>query len=201
MDASALLLTGIGLASAAGLNAYIPLLLAGLLAHFDVFTLAAPYDVLASTPALVILTVLLVVEVLADKIPAVDSANDILQTIMRPASGAVLFAAAFGADSTWTQAVALIAGLVTAGTVHGAKSAARPVVNVSTGGVGAPVVSTVEDIASVALTLAAIFVPLLVLVLLAGMVWFGWRLRRRWRRRKQAPELTRTSATSSEDAR
>lgn len=184
MESSALLLTGIGLASAAGLNAYIPLLIAGLLAHFEVFTLAPPYDVLASTPALVILAVLLAVEVLADKIPAVDSINDVVQTLMRPASGAVLFAAAFGADSTWTQAAALIAGMVTAGTVHGAKAAARPVVNVSTGGVGAPVVSTVEDITSVVLTLAAIFVPVLVLVLLAAMGWLGWRLRRRWRERR-----------------
>lgn len=115
VESSALLLTGIGLASAAGLNAYIPLLIAGLLAHFEVFTLAPPYDVLASTPALVILAVLLAVEVLADKIPAVDSINDVVQTLMRPASGAVLFAAAFGADSTWTQAAALIAGMVTAG--------------------------------------------------------------------------------------
>ena len=110
--------------------------------------------------------------------------NDVVQTLMRPASGAVLFAAAFGADSTWTQAAALIAGMVTAGTVHGAKAAARPVVNVSTGGVGAPVVSTVEDITSVVLTLAAIFVPVLVLVLLAAMAWLGWRLRRRWRERR-----------------
>lgn len=187
MEASALLLTGIGLASAAGLNAYIPLLIAGLLAHFEVFTLTAPYDVLATTPALVILAVLLVIEILADKIPAIDSVNDVVQTLMRPASGAVLFAAAFGADSTWAQAAALIAGMVTAGTVHGAKAAARPVVNVSTGGVGAPVVSTLEDITSVVLTLAAIFVPVLVLVLLGLMIWFGWRLRQRWRSRKSSP--------------
>lgn len=194
MDASALLLTGIGLASAAGLNAYIPLLIAGLLAHFDVFTLSEPYDLLATTPALVILAILLAIELLADKIPAVDSVNDVVQTLMRPASGAVLFAAAFGADSTWTQAAALIAGMVTAGTVHTAKAAARPVVNVSTGGVGAPVVSTIEDIASVALTLAAIFVPVLVLVLLALLIWFGWRLRQRWRRRRLA---TGTAAPSA----
>jgi hypothetical protein len=190
VDTTALLLTGIGLAAAAGLNAYIPLLIAGLLAHFEVITLASPYDLLGSTPALIIVGVLLGIEVFADKIPAVDSVNDAVQTLMRPAAGAVLFAGAFGADSQWTQALALIAGLVTAGAVHGAKSTARPVVNVSTAGVGGPVVSVVEDVFSVVLSLAAIFLPVLVLVLLALLVWGAIAARRRWRR-------SRTAARSS----
>lgn len=186
VDTTALLLTGIGLAAAAGLNAYIPLLIAGLLAHFDVITLASPYDLLGSTPALIIVGVLLAIELLADKIPAVDSVNDAVQTLMRPAAGAVLFAGAFGADSQWTQAVALIAGLVTAGAVHGAKSTARPVVNVSTGGVGGPVVSVIEDVFSVVLSLAAIFLPVLVLVLLVVLIWGAVAARRRWRRSRAA---------------
>lgn len=178
-----MLLTGIGLAAAAGLNAYIPLLIAGLLVHFEVIAIAAPYDLLGSTPALIIIGVLLAVELLADKIPAVDSVNDVLQTLMRPASGAMLFAAAVGGDAQWVQALALIAGLVTAGAVHGAKSTARPVVNVSTGGAGGPVVSVIEDVTSVALTVAAIFLPILVLALLIAMGWVFYRLHRRWRRR------------------
>ena len=87
MESSALLLTGIGLAAAAGLNAYIPLLIAGLLVHFDVLHLTAPYDLLGSTPALIILVLLLAIEFFADKIPAVDSINDVVQTALRPASG------------------------------------------------------------------------------------------------------------------
>jgi hypothetical protein len=182
VEASWLLLTGIGLAAAAGLNAYIPLLIAGLLTRFEIIDLAAPYDLLASTPALGIVAVLLAVELLADKIPAVDSLNDVAGTVMRPASGALLFAGALGGDAEWVQALGLIAGLVTAGAVHGAKAPARPVVNVSTAGAGGPVMSVVEDITSVVLTVAAIFFPLLVVVLIAGMVWLLVRLRRRWRR-------------------
>lgn len=181
-----MLLTGIGLAAAAGLNAYIPLLIAGLLVHFEVIAVEAPYDLLGTTPALVIIAVLLAVELLADKIPAVDSVNDVVQTLMRPASGAMLFAAAVGGNAQWVQALALIAGLVTAGAVHGAKSTARPVVNVSTAGTGGPVVSVIEDVTSVALTVAAIFLPILVLVLLIAMGWLFFRLHRRWRRRGTA---------------
>jgi hypothetical protein len=188
MDSSALLLTGIGLAAAAGLNAYIPLLLCGLLARFDVLDLAAPYDLLASNTALAVLTVLLAIEVLADKIPAVDSLNDVVQTVLRPASGALLFAAAASGNAQWVQVLALVAGLVTAGTVHGAKAVARPMINVSTAGTGGPVVSVVEDAVSITLTLAAIFLPVLVLALLGVLGYLGWRVVRR--RRQRAPGVT-----------
>ena len=187
MEASWLLLSGIGLAAAAGLNAYIPLLMAGLLARFDVISLAEPYDLLESTTALSIVAALLVVEFFADKIPAVDSVNDAVQTFLRPASGALLFAGALGGDAQWVQVLGLVAGLMTAGTVHGAKATVRPVVNVTTAGAGAPIASVVEDGISVSLTLAAIFFPLLVLVLIALLVWLFLRLRRRWRGRRESP--------------
>ena len=172
MDAGTILITGIGLAVAAGLNAYIPLLVAGLLIQFDVVSFGDPYDLLGSPPALVIVGVLLVVEIVADKVPAVDSVNDVIQTVIRPASGAVLFAgAATGVDPPWSQALALVLGLVTAGTVHAAKATARPVVNVGTAGLGAPVVSTVEDGFSVSLALAALLAPVLALVLVLVAAW------------------------------
>jgi hypothetical protein len=185
MEAGTILVTGIGLAVAAGLNAYIPLLIAGLLIRFDVVSFGEPYDLLGSTPALVILGVLLAVEVLADKIPAVDSVNDVVQTVIRPASGAVLFAgAATGVDPEWSQALALIVGLVTAASVHATKATVRPVVNVATAGAGGPVVSTVEDGFSLGLSLAALLAPLLALVLMVALaVWLVLFLRRRAERR------------------
>ncbi|MGB7979535.1 MAG: DUF4126 domain-containing protein [Candidatus Nanopelagicales bacterium] len=188
MEAGAVLITGLGLAVAAGLNAYIPLLVAGLLVRLDVVSFGDPYDVLGSTPALVILAVLLVVEVVADKIPAVDSVNDAVQTIIRPASGAALFAAAAsGGDQQWAQALAVILGLLTSLGVHATKSAARPVVNVSTAGLGAPVVSTVEDGFSLGLAVTALLAPALALVLLVGLAWLAVAaIRRRGARRAGA---------------
>ena len=190
------MLTGVGLAVAAGLNAYIPLLIAGILIRLDILAIGEPYDLLGSWPALILLTVLLAVEVLADKVPGLDSVNDTVQTLVRPASGAVLFAGALAPDSEWSQALGLIAGLVTAGSVHAAKSAVRPVANVGTGGVAAPVLSTIEDASSVALTFMAIFAPLLVVVMIALMAMTAWRLVRRRRARtvERAPAATSSAA-------
>lgn len=92
------LLTGIlsafGLSASAGLNAYIPLLVVGVLAHYtDLIKLNSPWDALANPWILILLGVLVIIEFLADKIPAVNHVNDILQTIIRPAAGAIVFAA------------------------------------------------------------------------------------------------------------
>jgi uncharacterized membrane protein len=192
MEAGTILITGLGLAVAAGLNAYIPLLIAGLLIRFDVCSFGEPYDLLGSAPALVIVTVLLLLEVFADKIPAVDSANDVVQTFIRPVSGALLFAgAATGLDPQWSQALALVLGLVTAAGVHATKATARPVINVATGGVGAPVVSTVEDGVSAGLSLAALLAPLVALLLLVGLVWWAVVMVRRRTNRRTDRRATR----------
>lgn len=123
-------------------------------------------------------------EFFADKIPIVDSINDVVQTVVRPAAGALLMAASTGVVGDLPPAVPLIAGLITAGAVHGGKAALRPVANATTGGVAAPVVSTAEDGASLALTVVALLAPLLVLVALGLLVWLVVRWKRR---RAQAP--------------
>lgn len=185
MDLASAILTGLGLAAAAGLNAYIPLVIVGFLQAFNWLDFGAPYDNLANPWVLGVLVVLLVVEVLADKIPAVDSVNDVIQTLIRPVAGAVLFAASTGLGTDIPPVVSLIAGLLTAGAVHGTKAALRPVINAGTAGVGAPVVSTGEDIVSTVLAFVAILAPLLVLVVMAVFVW----LVARWlRRRRQRPQ-------------
>lgn len=183
MDLASAILTGLGLAAAAGLNAYIPLVVVGALQALGWVDFGAPYNNLANPWVLGVLVVLLVVEVFADKIPVVDSVNDVIQTVIRPAAGAVLMAASTGITDV-PPVLALIAGLLTAGAVHGTKAAIRPVVNAGSAGAAAPVVSTGEDIISTALAFAAILAPFLVLLMLAGFVWLVIR----WlRRRRPAP--------------
>lgn len=180
-------LTGIGLSAAAGLNAYIPFLAVALLDRFtDAVNLPAGYEWMSSWWAIGIGAVLLLAEVVLDKVPAVDSVNDAVQTFVRPASGGVIFAATSAAQdvesSSWVQDhpwVTVLAGVAVAGVVHAGKATARPVVNVATAGVGAPLVSTAEDGASVGLSLVAVFVPVLVVLLVAVLVWAFVRLRRR----------------------
>ena len=141
------------------------------------------------------LTVLLLIEEVVDKIPGADHVNDIVQSLVRPASGAVLFAAgseeAFG-DHTW---LALLVGFIAALCVHGTKAAGRGVINVSTGGIGAPVASVIEDVLSLAGAIIAIVAPILVIVFIAGFVWVSVvivRKRRERRRTKAAARLARS---------
>jgi hypothetical protein len=157
------LLTAFGLASASGLNAYIPLLLTALLARFTpLLKLNPPFDILTNDWVIGAIAVLLAIEVVVDKIPAADSLNDIVQTFIRPAAGAILFAASANAITELHPVLAAILGLVLAFGVHATKAAARPIVTASTGGIGNPVVSTAEDFVSAGVSIFAIILPFVV---------------------------------------
>jgi len=173
-----------GLSAASGLNAYLPLLIVGLMARYtDVITLRSPFDLLENGWVLLVLTVLLVIEMTADKIPAVDTANDAIQTFIRPASGAILFAASNNVISDMSPVMAMILGLLMAGGVHTIKAVARPVVTTTTAGTGNPAVSVAEDVVCGSMTLTALLLPvmmaIIMLALTIGMIWFFVRWRRR----------------------
>jgi hypothetical protein len=176
------ILTAFGLSASAGLNAYIPLLLIALLARFtNVIALTPPYDMLTNEWVIGALIVLLAIETLADKIPGVDHVNDFIQTFIRPTAGAILFAANTNVLRDVNPIVPLVAGLVIAGSVHATKATARPVVNVATLGVGAPVVSIIEDVLALGTSILAIFAPfamLLVLLLFLFVVYKLYSIRR-----------------------
>ena len=192
-------LTGAGLSAAAGLNAYIPFLLVALIARFTgVIELPHQYAWIESWWAIGIAAVLLLSEVVLDKIALVDHINDAVGTFVRPATGGLIFAAttaaedfeqgsSFMADNPW---VGVLLGIVTAGIVHTGKAVTRPVVNAGTAGLGTPIVSAAEDGASVTLSLVAIFLPVLVIFLLLLLLWAGFALwRRRRGRRREADRL------------
>jgi uncharacterized membrane protein len=188
-------LTGMGLSAAAGLNAYIPFLVVALIARFtDVITLPQSYSWIESWWAIGIGAVLLLTEVLVDKVPAVDTVNDAVQTFIRPSMGGLIFAATSAGEgldhSSWMTNnpwVGVVLGIITSALVHTGKTAARPAINAGTLGFGGSVVSTVEDGASVGISLVAVFIPVLVVLLLALLAWLlVWLLLtvRRWRQRR-----------------
>jgi Domain of unknown function (DUF4126) len=190
-------LTGFGLATAAGLNAYIPLLALGLLSRFtDLVTLPHGWAWLENGWVMTIVAALLVVEVVADKIPALDSINDAVQTFVRPTAGGIVFGSGTAAQTAAVtdpgafahtgQWIPVAIGVVTALAVSLTKSTVRPAANVATAGMAAPVLSTVEDIFSVGLVFAAILIPVLVLVAVVALVWAAMRIVRRRRRRTAA---------------
>ncbi len=191
-------LTGTGLSAAAGLNAYIPFLVVALVARFtDLIVLPAGYEWMTSGWAIGVGSLLLLAEVVLDKIPAVDTVNDAIQTFIRPSVGGLIFSATSAASeidrSTWMADhpwVGVVLGVVVAGLVHTGKMAARPVVNGATVGLGAPVVSTVEDGASIGLSVLAILAPVFVVVALGLLAWllvWMWLRVREWRRSRRPP--------------
>jgi preprotein translocase subunit SecG len=175
------ILSAFGLSAATGLNAYLPLLIVGLLARFtDLVTLRAPWNTLENVWVLVVLAVLLAIETLVDKIPGADTVNDAIQTLIRPAAGAILFAAGSNVISEMSPVVAMICGVLVAGSVHAAKATTRPAITASTAGFGNPVVSLVEDVVSGVGAFLSIVLPLLAAVFIATLIglFIWWRVRR-----------------------
>ena len=166
------LLTAFGLASASGLNAYIPLLIVALGARFTgLVTLNPPFDVLTSGWVIGALIVLLAIEVVVDKIPAADTLNDVIQTFIRPTAGAILFAASTNAVNV-PPVIAVILGLIVAFGVHATKATARPVVTATTGGLGNAFVSVGEDVVATGVSLLALIAPIaLALVIALVLIW------------------------------
>ncbi|MEW5958948.1 MAG: DUF4126 domain-containing protein [Chloroflexota bacterium] len=182
IEAFSNLATAFGLSASAGLNAYLPLLVVALVARYtDLLKLNEPWEVLTNGWVIGTLVVLLLIEMTVDKIPAVDTVNDVIQTIGRPLAGAILFAAGSGVVGDLHPVLAIIAGLILAGGVHAAKAVARPAVTATTGGLGNWAVSLIEDILALISTILAILVPVIVVLvtvfLLLLILW--WQSRRR----------------------
>jgi hypothetical protein len=170
-----------GLSASAGLNAYIPLLVVALLGKFtNLITLTTPWNTLESWWVIGVLIVLSLVEFFADKVPAINHVNDIIQTVIRPIAGAIVFAASAQIITNVHPVLAMIMGLFVAGTVHVVKSiAVRPAVTATTGGAGNVPISIAEDIISTIISIIAAVTPVIIAILLvlggALIVWWIWR--------------------------
>ncbi len=162
--------TAFGLAASAGLNTTLPLLIVGLLARFGLLGLAAPYDALAGNVTLAGLVVLALIEIVGDKVPGLDSLVHAVQWPLAATAGAILFASQNSTVSWVSPELSILLGVVTAGTVHGARAAARPMVTALTAGLGNTAVSIIEDIAAFGLVIVSLALPIVGLLLGAGLV-------------------------------
>jgi hypothetical protein len=172
-----------GLSGAAGLNAYLPLLVSAALDRLGVVELGAPFDELSSTAGLSVLGALCVADLVGDKIPGVDHVLHLVGVVVAPIAGAILFAGQTGLETDIPTTAAAVLGAVTAGSLHAGRAAVRPASTATTAGVGNPFLSLGEDAASLVLTVAAFALPLLALVLVLALflavVAGARRLRRR----------------------
>ncbi|MCP2263776.1 DUF4126 domain-containing protein [Promicromonospora thailandica] len=192
------LATGTGLALSAGLNAWVPLIFLGVLSRFtDLVELPGTWAWLENGWVLAILSVLLVLEFAADKIPVLDSINDVVQTVVRPTAGGIAFGAGSMSETTTVtdpstfvqsgQWIPIVAGIVLALGTHAAKAGGRVVANTVSGGTAAPVVSAAEDVTSIGLGFVSVLAPLLIIpvmiLFVIGVVLLIRSLRRHRRAR------------------
>ncbi len=192
------LLGAIGLGSASGLNAWIPLLGLGIAQRVGAVTLTEPFDRLGSNTALALLALVFLIDLIGDKIAVIDHVLHAVGTVVAPVSGAIVFAAQDNLLSQSHPWAAAFAGVVLGESVQLARGAVRPAVTAGTAGVGNPVVSAVEDAVAAVMTVLAIVVPVLAFLLLVALVVVLWRRVRRWRRRRAGRRAAASAATSVE---
>lgn len=160
----------VGLSGAAGLNAYLPLLMAAVLERLDVVELGEPFGTLSGDAGIAILAVLLAADVVGDKVPGVDHVLHVAGAVVHPVAGALLFVGGTGVETGMPAAVAAVLGAATAGTLHGGRAALRPASTATTGGIGNPILSLAEDVASLILTIVAFALPVVALLLVLALV-------------------------------
>jgi hypothetical protein len=173
---------GIGLAACAGIRAWLPLLLAGGLARWGVIELGPSFQFISSDRALILFGVATALEILGDKVPAVDHALDSISTILRPVAGSLLAASVMWqiSDPLTALTLGVAVGAPTSLVPHAAKSVLRAASTTLTGGLANPLISVLEDILAFGLFLLTVLVPVVVAVVL--MVIAALVLRRLARR-------------------
>lgn len=179
------LLLGVGLAASTGLNTSLPLLMLAAAAkfHFAGLALNTKFAWLQSDVAILVLLIATLLEIVADKFPAVDHLLDTAGTFVRPVAGALAAASVLpGLDPAMAAVVGLIVGAPISLGFHAAKAATRIGSTATTGGCANPVLSLVEDFAAAVMTFVAIVAPLAVPILVALALLLLWRLAMRIRR-------------------
>ena len=186
-DVVSSLALAIGLAACAGLRAWLPLLLVGALSRFDVLTLGQSFSFIASDRALILFAVASLIEIIGDKIPAVDHTLDMLSTVLRPAAGTLLAASVMWEvkDPLTALAIGLAVGAPSALVPHAAKSVVRAASTTLTGGLANPIISLLEDLVALAVFVFSVVVPILAAATIALVAFLV--LRRLSRR--STPEL------------
>ena len=173
MDWLGTLGVAMGAAWLSGVKLYASVVTLGLLQHFGFAQLPGDLRFLGEWWVIAVAGLLCLVELVADKIPAVDSAWDAIHTFIRVPAGAVLAGAAFGHFDARVRLVAFLLGGGIALTSHGTKAAIRLAANASPEPFSNIALSILEDAFSFGLTLLAAFHPVVTLAIVVVLVVSG----------------------------
>ena len=179
---------GFALAACVGLRAFLPLLVAGLLARYGYVQLGASFAWMESTPALVVFGSAFVFEVLADKVPILDHALHAVETFVKPMAATLLAASLFTSlDPVLAMTLGLIGGGTIAGAVHAVRGGARLLSTGATAGLANPVLSLLDDALAVFGVAFAFLLPVLAAIVAIALIVFGVRMVRRASRGVRSP--------------
>ena len=173
---------GLGLAAVAGVRAFLPLVLAALFAAlgpFAGFGFVSSYLGVGELILAAVLGALAVVEIVLDKLRALERTFNYAMVPVRAVSGALLFTAAVGPLSGAGPVLWLIAGAVVAGVVAAFKVVLRPSASEASSGVSTSFLSLIEDAVGLVGGILALFVPLVPAALAAFLLFFYARIRKR----------------------
>ena len=171
---------GLGLAAASGFRVFIPPFLYGLFLRLDMVPISIPMtgisEWMASDIGLIILGVAMIVEILGYYIPWIDN---LLDTIASPAAilaGVMMMSSTLSDTHPALQwGASIIAGGGVSGTIQIGTVATRAVSTATTGGLGNPIVSTIEAGACILCTILAILLPIIALFLVIVLVGYSGR--------------------------
>jgi len=181
---------GFALAACVGLRTFLPLLAAGLLAHAGYVSMGPSFEWMASTPALIVFGSAVVFEVLADKVPGLDHALHAVEAFVKPVAATLLAASLFtNLDPLLAMTLGLVGGGAIAGTVHVARGTARLISSGTTGGLGNPLLSFVDDGLAIVGVVLAFLVPILAALVVLIVTIMGVRF---FRQRRRKPETEPT---------
>jgi len=181
-------LLGLGLASATGLRTFLPLLMLALAARFELFDvrLIEQMDWLVSWPAIAALATATTAEFLGDKVPAVDHGLNAIGYVTRPIAGAIAAGSVFwNVDPAAAAIAGLIVGAPAALAFNAAQTGVRVGATTTTGGLGNPLVSLIEDVLAFVTVIIAFLAPILIPVVLLVLAVVVFRLARRLRDRRE----------------
>jgi len=175
---------GIALAATAGLRLFMPFVFVGGMARYAQLPTPDMLDWTATDAGFLLLLIATLLEVLGDKVPAVDHALDVVATFLKPAAGFLLPAALlYDVSPMGAFVLGIAAGAPLALGVHATKAGTRAVSSATTLGVGNPIVSVIEDILAVAILILTVLAPIIAIVLVVVLVVLVVRAWRRLGRR------------------
>jgi hypothetical protein len=171
------ILLGLGLAAACGFRVFVPLLIMSIASRAGAghLELGQGFSWIGSTAALATFSVATLLEIAGYYIPWVDNLLDAIATPTAIVAGMVVTASAVTTDVDpflrWT--LAILGGGGTAAAFQGITATARQVSSFTTGGLANPLLATLEAGSAALLSVLAIVVPVLAMLLIVGLLYFG----------------------------